>query len=60
MRFEDPQWIELPEIRGPENYIEAFTSDLDPMNCRLAVVIIKNRELKPKVKKFLDEFGIPS
>lgn len=54
-----PQWVEVPR-NGPDDYIKAIKSDINPKNCAVAVVLIGRKESKPRIKAFLDAGGVPS
>ncbi|CDW90464.1 piwi-like protein 1 [Stylonychia lemnae] len=60
IKVDDPQWLEIPEICSPDCFIDAIKSDIDPNYTQIIVVILPARSLKPNIKKYLDEIGLPS
>lgn len=60
IRVDEPQWVELPYNDQPNDYNDAIKSDIDPQFTTLVVVILKRKEIKPQIKKFIDALGIPS
>lgn len=60
IKVDEPQYVELPYNDNAKDYIEPIKTDIDPKYTSLVVVIIKRKEAKPQIKKFLDSLGIPS
>lgn len=60
MRVEDPEWVELMQNSRENDYIDGINASLDPKIIIFAVVVIKRKEAKKKIKAHLDGLAIPS
>lgn len=63
MRFEEPQYVEIPAKRakGSKDYLDAIKSEVNPKDVKIIVVMLQDPRDKAPIKKFIDEQGgVPS
>eukprot|EP00347_Sterkiella_histriomuscorum_P020908 403335999 len=60
IKIEDPQWIEVPDLKTPQDMIDCMNVDIDLSYTQFVVVLIPGRSLKPDIKRHLDSLGLPS
>ncbi len=59
IKVEDPQWIEVPS-GSPAEFNKAIKADINPTQCKIAVVVLQRPEDKKTIKSFLDQGAVPS
>ena len=60
IKVEDPMWVECPKGFQAQDFINPIQSDIDSEIIKIAVVVLTNKDLKPKIKKVLTEKGVIS
>lgn len=62
MRIDDPLWIEVAPKGKPrsEDYIAEIQALLDPKVQNFVLVILRDKNLKPKIKATLDKMSVVS
>ena len=53
-------WVECPKGFQAQDFINPIQSDIDSEIIKIAVVVLTNKDLKPKIKKVLTEKGVIS